>query len=207
MPANHRSRPTYTAWLGVALGASATIALAAPAVPLLIPTADSGPCGATGFLTASTCTYTTIGSDTFTVPVGVNSAEIVVVGARGGHYFTAGDAAHGGSPAGDITGRPGGGGGQAAGTLTGLTPGQVLQVDVAGKGSDGTAASRSGGKNNGPSGGQGALGGFGGSDGGVIGGTGDASGANGGTSINNGGNGAGGGALRMCGSSREAARR
>jgi hypothetical protein len=44
----------------------------------------------------------------------------------------------------------------------------ALQVDVAGRGDDGTAASRSGGMQNGPSGGHGALGGFGGSDGGVA---------------------------------------
>lgn len=94
----------------------------------------------------------TLGSDTFTVPEGVSSVEAIVVGGQGGHYFLAGDTAHGGSPAGDIIGRSGGSGGQAAGTLTGLTSGQVLQVDVAGKGVNGTGASRSGGRNNGPSG-------------------------------------------------------
>ena len=62
-----------------------------------------------------------------------------------------------------------------------MTPGQVLQVDVAGRGANGTAASRSGGMMNGPSGGQGALGGFGGSNGGVPSARGDARGADGGT--------------------------
>ncbi|WP_268761380.1 hypothetical protein [Frankia sp. AvcI1] len=160
----------------------------APAVP-------AGPvCGKTGAqsgTTTMTCTYDTVGSDTFTVPAGVSSVEITATGAQGGHYFIAGDEAHP-SPAGDITGRPGGSGGQATGTLTGLTGGQVLQVDVAGRGADGTAASRSGGMSNGPSGGSGALGGFGGSNTGVSGGPGDASGANGGTA-SNGGNGSGGG--------------
>jgi 6-phosphogluconolactonase (cycloisomerase 2 family) len=151
-------------------------------------------CGATGVLSGTgpfTCTYATTGSDEFTVPAGVTQAAFTVVGAEGGTYFIAGDAAHGGSPSGDITGRPGGGGGEAIATL-GLTPGQTLQVDVAGAGANGTAASRSGGMQNGPSGGSGALGGFGGSDGGVAGAPGDASGASGGTAFN-GGNGSGGG--------------
>jgi hypothetical protein len=187
-----RRRPPYPVLLGVMLSTStaATMTLASPVSAL----ADPSSCGATGTLTDSnTCTYTTVGSDTFTVPDGVDSIEITVVGAQGGHYFIAGDAAHGGSPAGDITGRSGGSGGQASGTLASLTSGQVLQVDVAGRGVDGTAASRSGGMMNGPSGGSGALGGFGGSNGGTLGGPGDADGANGGTALGNGGNGSGGG--------------
>ena len=79
---------------------------------------------------------------------GVDSVQITVTGAQGGHYFIAGDAAHGGSPFGDLTGRPGGAGGQAAGTLSGLTDDQVLQVDVAGRGTDGTATSASTGPQN-----------------------------------------------------------
>jgi len=154
----------------------------------------SSPCGAAGVLSGSgpfTCTYEIVGSDTFTVPAGASEAEVSVVGAMGGHYFIAGDAAHGGSPAGDLTGRPGGPGGGASSTL-GLAPGDVLEVDVAGIGANATAASRSGGMMNGPSGGSGALGGFGGSNGGVANGPGDASGADGGTAFN-GGNGSGGG--------------
>jgi hypothetical protein len=163
----------------------------------------SGPCGATGTLAGTgplTCTYAKVGSDSFTVPAGVTRATFTVIGAAGGEYFIAGDAAHGGSPAGDITGRPGGDGGEAAGILS-VTPGDVIQVDVAGAGAPGSAASRSGGKvggvnsmgaGSGPLGGQGALGGFGGSDGGVAGGPGDAGGAAGGTA-GNGGNGSGGG--------------
>ncbi|HET9255842.1 MAG TPA: hypothetical protein VFO16_11640 [Pseudonocardiaceae bacterium] len=197
-----RRIPSYLVLLGAALGTSTIVAMAPPlsvasAQPrVMILTNPGGSCGNTGILTGSTtlmCTYDTVGSDTFTVPAGVSSITITVIGAQGGHYFIAGDAAHGGSPAGDITGRPGGNGGQAAGTLPGLTPGRVLQVDVAGRGVDGTAASRSGGMMNGPFGGQGALGGFGGSHGGVAGGPGDASGANGGTAPGNGGNGSGGG--------------
>ena len=191
-------RPPYLAAVAMVLsgGTAAAMALAPVAAPpVLTLTAGAGPCGTNGALTGTTssvCTYTTTGSDTFTVPAGVTQADVTVVGAQGGHYFIAGDAAHGGSPAGDLTGLPGGSGGEATGTLTNLTTGQVLQVDVAGIGANGTAASRSGGMKNGPSGGQGALGGFGGSNSGTVGGTGDASGANGGTAFN-GGNGSGGG--------------
>jgi hypothetical protein len=67
---HRRYQPFYAAWLGVALGAGVVMALTVPAVPVLVPTADPGPCGATGSLISSTCTYTTIGSDTFTVPAG-----------------------------------------------------------------------------------------------------------------------------------------
>jgi len=176
----------------VCVGAMAAMALGAAVSPP--GAAGVAPCGATGVLTNSaTCVYSTVGSDTFTVPAGVSSVVLNVVGAQGGHYFIAGDAAHGGSPAGDITGRLGGNGGQASGTLPGLTPGQVLQVDVAGIGANGTAPQRSGGMGNGPFGGSGALGGFGGSNGGVSGGAGDASGASGGSAPYAGGNGSGGG--------------
>ena len=188
-------RPLYATYLGMVLGAGtvAAMALTACVTSGLALAAGPGTCGQTGSLSgATTCSYTTVGSDTFTVPAGVTSVTVDVVGGQGGHYFIAGDAAHGGSPAGDITGRPGGGGGEAKGTLTGLAAGQVVQVDVAGKGINGTAASRSGGMMNGPSGGSGAVGGFGGSNGGVAGGPGDANGANGGTAVG-GGNGSGGG--------------
>jgi alpha-tubulin suppressor-like RCC1 family protein len=150
-------------------------------------------CGSGGVLSGTdpfTCTYTAVGPDTFTVPAGVTQADFDVVGAAGGTYFIAGDAAHP-PPAGDITGRPGGAGAQATATLA-LTAGQTLEIDVAGRGANGTAASRSGGMSNGPSGGDGAAGGFGGSNDGVAGGPGDAGGAAGGTAFD-GGNGSGGG--------------
>jgi hypothetical protein len=156
--------------------------------------ADVGPCGATGVLSGSgpfTCTYTMVGSDTFTVPAGITQGDFAVVGAQGGHYFISGAAANGCAATTDITGRPGGGGGEAAGTLA-LTPGQVLEVDVAGAGTNGTADKRCGGMSNGPSGGSGAPGGFGGSTAGADGGPGDADGADGGTAFD-GGNGSGGG--------------
>jgi hypothetical protein len=161
--------------LGAAIGAGATAVADPP-----------NPCGATGRLSGSgpfTCTYAVVGSDTFTVPSGVSQAGFVAVGGKAGNYFIDGP---------PITGRPGGAGGQATATLS-LTPGQVLQVDVAGRGVNGTADFRTGGMGNGPRGGSGALGGFGGSNGGVPGAAGDARGANGGTAATNGGNGSGGG--------------
>ncbi|MGH3669547.1 MAG: hypothetical protein ACRDSH_02765, partial [Pseudonocardiaceae bacterium] len=157
MRAVHRLRLSYLVPLCVILSAStvAALALALPAshaarTPHVVR--QAGPCGSAGTLGGTTCTYTTIRSDAFTVPAGVTSAVVDVVGAQGGRYFIKGDDAHGGSPTGDINGRPAGNGGEAKGTLTGLKPGQVLQVDVAGKGGNGTAASRSGGMQNGHSG-------------------------------------------------------
>jgi hypothetical protein len=103
--ARRRVRPWYLTFLGTVVTAStmAATALAGPGPWVVALAADTGPCGSTGVLTnATTCTYTTIGSDTFTVPAGVNSVVVDVVGAQGGRYFIAGDAAHGGSPAGDI---------------------------------------------------------------------------------------------------------
>jgi len=148
-------------------------------------------CGAGGVRSGTTCTYRTVGSDAFVVPAGVTQVDVTVVGAMGGRYFVAGDAAHGGSPQGDITGRPGGAGGQVTATLR-VSAGDVLQVDVAGRGARGSARRRSGGMRNGPSGGTGARGGFGGSSGGVEHGRGDGAGADGGTA-HDGGNGSGGG--------------
>src|SRR5262249_27246241 len=152
----------YLASLGVVLSAStiAAMVLAAPeslaaAAGNMVRLADPAkPCGTTGALSGSgplVCTYSTVGSDTFTVPDGVSTVDITLVGAQGGHYFIAGDAAHNGSPAGDITGRPGGNGGQAGGTLAGLAPGQGVPVNVGGRGADGTAASRRRGIDNGTS--------------------------------------------------------
>jgi hypothetical protein len=174
-------------------GTLALIALALVGLGTPATAGAAGPCGTNGALSGSgpfTCTYSIVGSDTFTIPAGVTRVDIVAVGARGGQYFLLGDAAHP-PPAGTLIGRPGGAGGQTTAAFA-VTPGQTLQVDVAGRGANGTAASRSGGMMNGPSGGQGALGGFGGSYGGVASARGDARGSDGGTAFN-GGNGSGGG--------------
>jgi hypothetical protein len=85
--ARRRFRPWYLAFLGAVVTAS-TVAATAPAAPgplVVALAADTGPCGSTGVLTNSTsCTYTTIGSDTFTVPAGVDSVVVDVLGARAG---------------------------------------------------------------------------------------------------------------------------
>jgi hypothetical protein len=152
--------------------------------------AASATCGSTGILTGTgtvTCTYATVGSDVFTVPAGVTRLDLSVVGAAGGHYFIGASASQAA-----ITGRSGGAGGAASASV-GVSAGQAIQIDIGGRGTNGTAATRSGGMMNGPFGGSGALGGFGGSDGGVAGGPGDANGADGGSAPTDGGNGSGGG--------------
>ena len=179
-------RPSYVAVLGAVLSAGtvAATALAAPAPPVVALAANSGPCGTTGNLTGSTtlvCTYTTSGSGAFTVPAGVTALDVDVVGAQGGHAVLPQQPSQ--AP---------GAGGEAKGTIS-VTPGAVLQIDVASAGGNGTATSPTGGMNNGPSGGSGAAGGFGGSNGGVQGAPGDASGVAGGSNPANGGNGSGGG--------------
>ncbi|MFY9809189.1 MAG: hypothetical protein WAK86_18295, partial [Pseudonocardiaceae bacterium] len=181
-----RLHPSYAAVLGAVLsvGTVAATAPAASAPRAITLAADSAPCGTTGNLTGSTtlvCTYTTSGSDTFTVPAGVTALDVDVVGAQGGQAV--------------LPQKPSqapGAGGEAKGTIS-VTPGAVLQVDVASAGGNGTATSPTGGMNNGPSGGSGAAGGFGGSNGGVPAGPGDAGGAAGGSNPANGGNGSGGG--------------
>jgi hypothetical protein len=198
------ARPIVTArrrtWVVAAAGvlglATASVATALTGVAGDAAAAGAGPatCGSNGVLSGSAtlvCTYDTVGSDTFTVPAGVTQLAVSVTGAAGGHYFIDGDAMHP-DPSGAITGRPGGAGGAVSATLA-VSPRQAIQIDVAGRGVNGTASSRSNGMKNGPSGGAGAPGGFGGSDGGLAGGPGDARGAAGGTAASNGGNGSGGG--------------
>jgi hypothetical protein len=66
----------------------------------------------------SSCTYTSAGQDTFTVPPGVTHATFTVEGAQGGT---------------NAIGPGGGRGGKVSATLP-LTPGQLLQVNVGGQG-------------------------------------------------------------------------
>jgi hypothetical protein len=152
--------------------------------------ADSSPCGSTGVAGNSSCSYTTVGADTFTVPSGVDNVTFVVAGAEGGE--SAGRA---------LSGL----GGQVGGTLA-VTAGEVLQVNVGGQGQANTAegAINNGAGGGGSSdvrtgsyglanrllvaGGGGGSGGSGGpSDAGDIGGTGGAGGGGNGQAGNNGG--------------------
>jgi hypothetical protein len=102
------------------------------------------PCGAGGAFSASpsTCSYTSVGSDTFTVPTGVTSIDVDVRGAQGGVGIpdTAGDAVS--SP---------GLGGETTATLA-VTAGQTLNLTVGGAGgtpTGGAGGSDTGGGNGG----------------------------------------------------------
>ena len=117
-------------WLGLplalAIGAAGFSPLAAA------PAGATSPCGATGALSGSTCSYTTVGRDTFTVPAGVTSARIEAYGGAGG----------------GLSYRYGGGGlgGGAMGTVN-VVPGEVLRVTVAGQGKIGGQGGFGGGAN------------------------------------------------------------
>ncbi|MCK9921011.1 hypothetical protein MXD61_03660 [Frankia sp. AgPm24] len=96
----------HTGSTGV-VGTDVTVATNNPASPIPVGdrpvgiaiaparTVPAGPvCGNTGARSGTTRTHHTVGSDTFTVPADVDSVEITVTGAQGGHYFVAGDEAH-----------------------------------------------------------------------------------------------------------------
>ncbi|MFD9368172.1 glycine-rich protein, partial [Streptomyces sp. NPDC060020] len=152
------------------LKAAAAAGLLAAALAPLPATADeaapaaAGPCGAGGVFTAAppTCTYTAVGTDTFTAPAGVTAVTVDLYGAEGG------SAAGFVLPSPPNDGAPGGLGGLTRADLA-VTPGQNLQITVGGVGSSGTSRhgefARPGGRGHG-SGGGGAHGG-GGSGGGA----------------------------------------
>jgi hypothetical protein len=81
-------------------------------------------------LGTTTCTFSSTGAeDTFVVPAGVSSVQVVATGAPGAEGAVL--ALSGGSPA------PGGRGAVVSGNLTGLTPLQTLYVNVGGAPSGG----------------------------------------------------------------------
>jgi hypothetical protein len=80
--------------------------------------AGSSPCGSTGVAGTSSCSYTTAGADTFTVPPGVTNVTFVLAGAEGGELA-----------GGALSGL----GGKVSGTLA-VTSGEVFQVNVGGHG-------------------------------------------------------------------------
>jgi hypothetical protein len=113
------------------------------------------PCGATGVFstsgTMSSCTYTTAGEDTFSVPGGVGTFSVVAVGANGGP---------GGASS---TGRAGGAGGQGAQVTASVSPAaSPLYVEVGANGAAGTSGPGSG--NTCPAGAGGTNGGGAGGD-------------------------------------------
>ncbi|MFC5885526.1 Ig-like domain-containing protein [Kitasatospora aburaviensis] len=94
----------------------------------------ASPCGAGGVLTtaAPTCTYTTTGTDTFTVPDGVTAVTVDLFGAEGG------GAAGFVSPNPPNAGAPGGLGGEPRATLA-VVPGQTLQITLGAAGVPGSS--------------------------------------------------------------------
>jgi hypothetical protein len=110
-----------------------------------------GACGSSGVLSSSgstyTCTYTTVGEDSFTPPSGVSSIAVAAIGGHGGSSGTA----------------TGGEGDEVLGTLA-VTSGTTLYVEVGGNGgtphsTDPSTAylGANGGYNGGASGGNGAA--------------------------------------------------
>ena len=95
---------------------------------LFIDSGSTSPvCSQSG--STATCTYLLTGTtQTFTVSAGVTSLQIVAVGGQGGSGL----------------GGPGGNGAKVAGTLSGVSPGQVLYVIVGGNGGNGSGADANG---------------------------------------------------------------
>ncbi|MEU3838770.1 Ig-like domain-containing protein [Streptomyces sp. NPDC028635] len=118
--------------------AATTGLVAAMIVPLTAVTAAAsavGPCGTGGVFTAApqpTCTYTSVGTDTFKVPDGVTAVDVDLFGAEGG------SAAGFIDPHPVVSGAPGGLGGETRATLP-VTPGQTLQVTTGAAGIPGSS--------------------------------------------------------------------
>ena len=111
------------------LAVAAGLALGVMGVPAQQADAQS-PCGTTGTFNGSTCTYTTAGEDTFTVPAGVTSVHVVADGAAGAFGPTV---------------SPGGAGAQVTADVP-VTPGSTLYVNVGvGGGASGSADGGAGG--------------------------------------------------------------
>jgi len=95
-------------------GVTAALAVALPGAALAAPAALPANCTQSG--PTITCTFGYTGAEqTFTVPSGITSVNVTAIGAAGGA---------------DLGGHPGGEGAQVTGTLTGLSGGQTLYVEV-----------------------------------------------------------------------------
>src|SRR5262245_47135012 len=91
-------------------------------------TRADGPCGSNGVYSGgNTCTYTAGGTDTFTVPAGVSTINMVLVGGKGG------------AGGGNFTGQAPGAGGFGARAVAdkATTPGSVFDLVVATNGTNG----------------------------------------------------------------------
>ncbi|WP_370109728.1 Ig-like domain-containing protein [Streptacidiphilus sp. MAP12-33] len=208
-----RSRAASSAAVAV-LVAVAAVPLTTAAATSADPTtttatsATATPCGTGGLFAAApqpSCSYSAVGSDTFTVPDGVTAVTVDLSGAEGGSAAGYIDP----HPAGP--GAPGGLGGETRATLP-VTPGQTLQITLGAAGVPGSSRhgefARPGGPGHGRGGG-GAHGGGGSGGGGsdvrvgAFGGSDRVLVAGGGGGAGNGGpelqGGAGGGAVGLDG--------
>jgi hypothetical protein len=125
---------TFTVTANNAVGAG-------PASPTsnAVPIGQANPCGSLGTRTAAgTCTYTTVGEDSFTVPAGVTSLHVVAVGVAG----SAGGTCCNG------TASPGGPGSTVSGDIP-VTPGTQYWVEAGVGGGEGVSAGDAGGGNGG----------------------------------------------------------
>ncbi|MEU2711460.1 Ig-like domain-containing protein [Streptomyces sp. NPDC007205] len=118
--------------------AGTTGLVAATIVPLTAAVGAASaaePCGTSGVFTTSpqpTCTYTSVGTDTFTVPDGVSAVDVDLFGGEGG------SAAGYIDPHPAISGAPGGLGGETRATLP-VAPGQTLQLTAGAAGIPGSS--------------------------------------------------------------------
>lgn len=139
MASPHPIRRVTVGALGLACITLSLIGIGA-ALPAIPASAVLTPCGATGVFNRSgnsvTCTYSTVGADTFTVPtgVGVSSLTVVAIGGGGG-ADNAGYGSH-----------VGGNGAQVTSTLT-VSGGQVLNLFVGGGGGGGNGSGGGGSTN------------------------------------------------------------
>ncbi|MEU2390839.1 Ig-like domain repeat protein [Streptomyces sp. NPDC007369] len=126
---------TFTSRMLRAAGLTGLVAALMTPLPAHADQDGAGtPCGAGGAFTASppSCTYSTPGTDTFTVPAGVSAVSVDLYGAEGG------SAAGFVTPNPPNTGAPGGLGGRTRATLP-VTAGQDLRVTVAAAGIPGSS--------------------------------------------------------------------
>ncbi|HEX9530699.1 MAG TPA: hypothetical protein VF954_06155, partial [Acidimicrobiales bacterium] len=102
---------------------------------VIAPAKAAGACGANGVLTSpETCTYTTVGEDTFSVPTDVTAVHVTLVGGKGG------------AGGGTFLGTHGGPGGFGAAVTADIpVSAESLYVEVGGNGSGLTGGSTSGG--------------------------------------------------------------
>ncbi|MEU6237468.1 hypothetical protein ABZ885_31195, partial [Kitasatospora sp. NPDC047058] len=97
--------------------AAGVLGAAVAPVALSVPARAAGTCTTAG--PSTTCTFAPTGAEqTFTVPAGVTQVDVTAIGAAGGLSGV------------NVT--PGGRGAQVSGTLTGLSGGQTLYVEVGG---------------------------------------------------------------------------